>query len=83
MVKAIINTIPVDVADNTSILDAARGVGVKIPTLCKHPDLRASAGCGICVVKVKNSAKMPRACCTPVENGMEITTHDPEIVAVR
>lgn len=83
MVKAFINTIPVDVAENTSILDAARSVGVKIPTLCKHPDLRASAGCGICVVKVKNSAKMPRACCTPVENGMEITTHDPEIVAVR
>ena len=83
MVKAHINTIPVEVEENTSILDAARSVGVKIPTLCKHPDLRASAGCGICVVKVKNSAKMPRACCTPVENGMEITTHDPDIVAVR
>jgi NADH dehydrogenase/NADH:ubiquinone oxidoreductase subunit G len=67
MVKALINSIPVEVAENTSILDAAHAVGFNIPTLCKHPDLRASAGCGICVVKVKNSAKMPRACCTPVE----------------
>ncbi len=83
MVKALINSFPVDVAENTSILEAARTVGVKIPTLCKHPDLRASAGCGICVVKVKNSSKMSRACCTAVENGMEITTHDPEIIAVR
>ena len=28
-------------------------------------------------------AKMPRACCTPIEEGMEITTHDPEIVDAR
>lgn len=83
MIKAIINSIPVEVEANTTILDAARKVGVKIPTLCKHPDLDPSAGCGICVVKVKGSAKMPRACCTPIEKGMEIITHDPEIVAIR
>ncbi|MBP9699511.1 MAG: 2Fe-2S iron-sulfur cluster binding domain-containing protein, partial [Elusimicrobia bacterium] len=54
MVKALINSIPVEVAENTTILDAARSVGFNIPTLCKHPDLRASGACGICVVKLKN-----------------------------
>ncbi|HOW28516.1 MAG TPA: [FeFe] hydrogenase, group A, partial [Elusimicrobiota bacterium] len=83
MVKAIINSIPVEVAENTTILDAASTVGVKIPNLCKHPDLRASAACGLCVVKVKGSPKMPRACCTPVQEGMDIITHDAEIVSVR
>ncbi|WP_428897790.1 NADH-quinone oxidoreductase subunit G [Parelusimicrobium proximum] len=83
MIKAIINGKEVEVKEGTSILDAARLVNINIPVLCKHPDLEASAGCGICIVKVKGSAKMLRACCTNVSDGMEITTHDPEIVGVR
>ncbi len=83
MVKAKINGIDVEVSAGTSILDAARKVHIRIPTLCKHPDLPPSAGCGICIVKVKGSQKMLRSCCTPVEEKMEIITHDPEIVEVR
>ncbi|MDR3709517.1 MAG: NADH-dependent [FeFe] hydrogenase, group A6 [Capsulimonadaceae bacterium] len=83
MVKAWINDIPVEVEPNTTILDAAKLVQVKIPTLCKHPDLKASAGCGICIVRVQGSNKMPRACCTPLEEGMHVITHDAEIVSVR
>mgnify|MGYP000927243851 CR=1 FL=1 len=83
MVKAIINDIPVEVEEGTSILDAARKIQINIPTLCKHPDLTASAACGICIVKVKNSKKLLRSCCTPIEEGMNIVTHDPEIVETR
>jgi NADH-quinone oxidoreductase subunit G len=83
MIKAIINGKPVEAVEGTSILDAASKVQVKIPTLCKHPDLKATAGCGICVVKIKGNRKMLRACCTPIENGMDIITHDPEIVETR
>jgi NADH-quinone oxidoreductase subunit G len=83
LVKAIINGIGVEVPAGTTILDAAKKVNVNIPTLCKHPDLTASAGCGICIVKAKNNRKMLRACCTPIEEGMDIVTHDPEIVQTR
>ncbi len=83
MVKARINGITVKVPEGTTILDAAHKVQIKIPTLCKHPDLRATGACGVCIVKIKGSQKMVRACCTPLEENMEITTHDPEIVAVR
>lgn len=83
MVRAKINGIAVEADQGVSILDAARKVFVAIPTLCKHPDLDATAACGICIVKVKGSPKMLRACCTPLEDGMEIITHDPEIVEVR
>jgi NADH-quinone oxidoreductase subunit G len=83
MIKAIINGQRVEVARGTNILDAAKLANVKIPVLCKHADLEATSACGICIVKVKGSAKMLRACSTLVEEGMEITTHDPEIVAVR
>jgi iron-only hydrogenase group A len=82
-VKATINGIPVEVAKGTFILDAAQQVQIKIPVLCKHPDLPPEASCGICVVKIKGTNKMVRSCCTPIEQGMEITTHDPEIVDVR
>jgi iron-only hydrogenase group A len=52
--------------------------------LCKHPDLKASAACGICVVKVANyNNKMLRACTTSLEEGMEIITHDPELTKLR
>jgi iron-only hydrogenase group A len=83
MVKAKINGISVKVPEGTTILDASQKVQIKIPTLCKHPDLPSTAACGICIVKLKGTNKMLRACCTPLEENMEITTHDPEIVDVR
>ncbi|HOW59761.1 MAG TPA: NADH-dependent [FeFe] hydrogenase, group A6 [Candidatus Omnitrophota bacterium] len=85
MVKAVINGLHVEVPEHTTILEAARKAQVKIPTLCKHPDsyLHASAACGICLVRVKGTRKMLRACSTPIEEGMDIITHDPEIVSIR
>ncbi|HAP43669.1 MAG: ferredoxin [Spirochaetes bacterium GWD1_61_31] len=83
MVNAKINGIPVQVAHGTTILDAAAKMNINIPKLCYNDDLPAWAACGICVVKVEKSPKMLRACCTPIEEGMSIITHDPEIVQVR
>jgi len=83
MINAIINGHSVTVAEGTTILEAAEKVQVKIPTLCKHPDLPPTASCGICIVKAKGNNKMLRACCTPIAEGMDIITHDTEIVNVR
>ena len=70
-------------AEGTSILEAARKADVKIPQLCYNPDLTAWAACGICVVKIEGSAKMLRACSTPITEGMSVITHDPDIVQTR
>ncbi len=83
MVKAIIDGVNIEVDAGTTILEAARKVNVHIPTLCYHPDLTATAGCGICVVQLEGRNNMLRACCTPVEEGMKIITKNPEIVEVR
>jgi NADH-quinone oxidoreductase subunit G len=83
MIKAKVNGIDIEVPAGTSILDAARKVNVEIPTLCHNENLTPWAACGICVVKVEKSAKMLRACCTPIEEGMSVITHDPEIVSIR
>jgi NADH-quinone oxidoreductase subunit G len=82
-IQATINGLSVEVEPGVSILEAASKVHVKIPTLCKHPDLDATAACGICVVQNKSNGRMMRACCTPIENKMDILTETPEIVQVR
>jgi len=83
MVELEINGIPVTVPQGTTILNAAKEVGVEIPKLCYHSDLDAWAACGICVVQVEGSPKMLRACATAVGPGMKVLTHTPEVVEVR
>jgi len=83
MIEIFINGRPIDVPEGITILEAAKKVQVKIPTLCHHPDLPPTAACGLCIVRIEGTAKLLRACCTPVEPGMRIVTHDPEIVEVR
>lgn len=83
MINAKINGINVEVEEGTTILEAAKKVDVKIPTLCKHPDLKPSAACGICVVRIKGAPRLTRSCCTEITEGMDIITHDSEITSVR
>lgn len=81
MVKLKIDNIELEVKAGTSILDAARQAQINIPTLCKHPDVDPSAGCGMCIVKV--GGRIMRSCCTPVAEGMEIITNDAELADIR
>lgn len=81
MVKLKIDNFEVEVSEGTSILEAARQAHIDIPTLCKHPDVDPTAGCGMCIVKV--NGRILRSCCTPVAEGMEVITGDAEIVGVR
>ena len=83
MVNLMINGKTVQVEEGTTILDAAKKIDIRIPTLCHNPDLPAWASCGICIVRLAGTARMILACCTVVTEGMNIITHDPEIVQAR
>lgn len=83
MIQAKINGVQIEAPVGTSILDAARGAGIKIPSLCKHKDLLPTAACGLCIVKIAGRPKMQRACALALEEGMEITTHDGEMTEIR
>ena len=83
MIRLKVNEFDVEVPEGSTILEAALAAEIRIPTLCKHPDLPATGACGICVVKVDGLPNMVRACSTPVEDGMRVHTHDPDIVRVR
>lgn len=83
MIHLTINGIPVEVEAGTSVLEAARKAGIRIPTLCYHPDLKPFGSCGLCICKQEGSAKILRACATPCAEGMKIITHDDELYEVR
>ncbi|MDR2069604.1 MAG: (2Fe-2S)-binding protein, partial [Spirochaetaceae bacterium] len=64
MVNLKINGIALQVDDGITILDAAKKINVKIPTLCYNPDLPPWASCGLCIVRTAGpgSPRMARAC---------------------
>lgn len=60
--------------DGATILEAARGAGIRIPTLCHHPDLSNVGACRMCVVSVEKARGVQTACTTPVFAGMVVDT---------
>ena len=75
MVKVKINDMPVAVDPGTTILEAAKKLGIKIPTLCYHKDLCIAGNCRVCLVEVKNQRTLQASCATPVFEGMEVHTN--------
>lgn len=69
-----INNKKYSAAQGQTILEVAREHGIKIPSLCHHPDLDVRASCRICVVEIAGRQKLATACSTEVEDGMEIYT---------
>jgi predicted molibdopterin-dependent oxidoreductase YjgC len=64
--------------EGATILEAARGAGIRIPTLCNHPDLTNVGACRMCVVTVEKARGLQTACTTPVFEGMLVHTESPE-----
>lgn len=88
MPRLTIDQRPVDVPPGNSVLDAARTLGIDIPTLCHRDGYPPNTTCMLCVVKVKASdgptgSRMVPACATAVTEGMVIESETPEIHALR
>ncbi len=94
MIKLTIDNKPVEVAEGTTILKAARQAGIHIPTLC-YFELEGMnfenkpGGCRVCVVEVaKDFNGRPRrnlapACATECVEGMEVLTHSQRVINAR
>ena len=78
-----IDGIALDVAEGSTILDAARVAGIRIPTLCFLKERSAIASCRVCVVDVEGFDQPVPSCATPVQDGMKVTTSSPRIEAYR
>jgi iron-only hydrogenase group A len=71
------------VEQGQSVLDIAKENGIKIPSLCYHPDLKPGASCRLCLVEVKGRNGLFTSCNLVAEEGMEIITKSPKIKKAR
>jgi len=70
-------------AGGGTILEAARRLGLSIPTLCDHPRLDPAAACRICLVQVEGRREPVPACATILEDGMRVSTDSPDLRRLR
>ena len=88
MVKLTIDNKPIEVAEGTTILKAARQAGINIPTLC-YFELNGMkfenkpGGCRVCVVEVEGRKNLAPACATDVMEGMIVHTHSARVINAR
>ena len=84
MLNIKINGIPCSVPYGTTILEAARQVGIEIPTLCFLKEINEIGACRFCVVEVKGARSLVAACVFPIErDGTEIFTNSEKVRASR
>ena len=83
MINITINGTPVSVPAGTTILEAARTIGIEIPTLCYMKEKNEIGACRICVVEVTGARTLVAACVMPVSEGMEIKTRSDRVLKAR
>ncbi len=74
-VNLTIDHIQVSVPEGKTVLEAAKILNIKVPTLCYHEDLCVAGNCRVCVVEQVGSDRLVPSCATPVVEGMEILTN--------
>ena len=83
MVKLIINGQKVSVPEGTTIMDAAKKVGVHIPHLCFLKGINEIGACRVCLVEVEGMDKLVPACDTECREGMKVLTNSPRLRRTR
>ncbi len=83
MINLKINDIPVSVKEGSTLLEAARSIGIKIPTLCHMKELSELGACRVCVVEVKGMRTLVAACEYPASEGMEVYTNTQRVFNAR
>lgn len=83
LVNLKINNLPIAVEEGTTILEAAKRLNFRIPTLCHHPDLTVAGNCRVCVVEIKGARLLAASCATPVSEGMEVLTNSEKVRIAR
>src|SRR6056297_1464277 len=75
MVNLTIDGQELSVPNSYTVLEAAREVGIDIPTLCYLKDINEVGACRVCVVEVEGARNLIASCVQPVNEGMVVKTH--------
>lgn len=84
-VRLTIDSKDVEAREGMTILEAARDIGIHIPTLCYHEKLAPYGACRLCTVEIAKSgrARLVTSCVYNVEDGLVVKTNSPKIIKVR
>lgn len=82
-VKLIIDGNNITVPGGSTVLEAARSAGIRIPTLCCHERLEPIGSCKMCFVQINGCAEPQQACKTRVQDTMQVTTDSEQLFSMR
>ncbi len=73
----------VSVPRGTTVLEAARSIGIEIPTFCWHPKLKPAGACRICYVEIEKARTLMVSCATEVGPDMVVQTASEKVLQGR
>ena len=73
----------VTAAPGTLIINAAKAVGIEVPSFCYYDGLSLQAACRMCLVEVEKTPKLQVGCTLPVAEGMVVYTDSPLVHEAR
>ena len=73
----------VEVPAGTTVKEASKAAGIKIPGLCDHPELKPYGGCRLCLVEIEGVRGYPSSCTLPAAEGMAVKTDTPALMDLR
>ncbi len=85
MVQLTIDGKTVKARDGAYVLEAARAVGIEIPTLCHNDSLTPDGRCRLCMVEVEDRGRtrVVTSCLFPAAEGLKVRTDSPKVLLVR
>ncbi|MCP4584001.1 MAG: 2Fe-2S iron-sulfur cluster binding domain-containing protein, partial [candidate division Zixibacteria bacterium] len=83
MVTLTIDDQQVTVPRGTMVVDAARSIGIEIPTFCWHPKLKPAGSCRICYVEIEKARTLMVSCATEVAPDMIVHTASEKVLQGR
>ena len=73
----------VTVPPGTLVIEAARRMGIEVPSFCYFPGLSLQAACRMCLVEVEKAPKLQTACTLVATPGMVVRTSTPQVHEAR
>jgi len=85
MVRLTINGLDLELEEGWTVLEAARFLGLEIPTLCYNEGLSPYGGCRLCLVEIgeREKAKLVSSCTYPVQEGLVVRTDTKKVLEAR
>ncbi len=82
-IKFWIDEVQVEVERGTTVLEAARRVGIYIPTLCYLEGKNKLGACRICLVEIEPTGKLAASCILPASDGLKVRTNTEKVRKTR